>query len=202
MKFWKLQNCTFCDITSSNVHRFSSNLQNRHSFIQTILMRGKIPMLTPKLHMSEIWSELKKQKISFNFWVNVGMWPIVSVWLAMPDETVMSEYMIYMVWKLVVTFCPITSVTFIWQFQKLVVTGLTQQCWHACTNESLEISKLYILWNNFIKCAQIFLQTFRTDIVLSRQFYRGVKTLCSHQNYTCLKFGLNQKSRIYCLIFE
>ena len=33
----------FCEITSSNVHRFSSNLQNRHSFIQTNLMRGKKP---------------------------------------------------------------------------------------------------------------------------------------------------------------
>ena len=33
---------------------------------------------------------------------------------------------------------------------------LTQQCWHACTNEILEIWKLHILWHNFIKCAQDF----------------------------------------------
>ena len=46
---------------------FSSNLQNRHTFIQTNLMRGKSPMLTPKLHMSEIWSKLKKQNMSLNF---------------------------------------------------------------------------------------------------------------------------------------
>ena len=46
---------------------FSSNLQNRHCFIQTILMIGKNPMLTPKLHMSEIWSESKKWNMSLNF---------------------------------------------------------------------------------------------------------------------------------------
>ena len=36
---------------------------------------------------------------------------------------------------------------------------LTQQCWHALIkNEILEISKLHILWHNFIKYAQIFLK--------------------------------------------
>ena len=108
MKFWKFENCMFCEITSSNVHGFSSNLQNSCSFIQTILMRGKSPMLTPKLHMYEIWSESKKHNILLNFWVNIGMWPIVFAWFAMPDATMMSEYMIYMVWKLVAMFCPIT----------------------------------------------------------------------------------------------
>ena len=92
-------------------------------FIQTILMRGTNPMLTPKLHTSEIWSKLKKWNISLNFWVNIGMWPIIFMWLTMPNVTVMSEYMIYMVWKLIVMFCPITCVTSMWQFQKLVVTG-------------------------------------------------------------------------------
>ena len=80
-------------------------------------------MLTPKLHMSEIWSKLKKWNILLNFWVNIGMWPVVSTQPTMSDATLMSEYMIYMVWKLVAMFCPITSVTFIWQFWKLVVTG-------------------------------------------------------------------------------
>ena len=123
MKFWKFENCMFCEITSSNVHGFSSNLQNRCSFIQMILMRGKSTMLTPKLHMYEIWSELKKHNILLNFWVNIGMWPVVFARLVMPNATVMSEYMIYMVWKLIEMFCPITSVAFIWQFQKLAVTG-------------------------------------------------------------------------------
>ena len=84
---------------------------------------GTNPMLTPKLHTSEIWSKLKKWNISLNFWVNIGMWPIVFMWLTMPNVTVMSEYTIYMVWKLIVMFCPITCVTSMWQFQKLVVTG-------------------------------------------------------------------------------
>ena len=149
---------------------FSSNLQNRHCFIQTILMMGKKSMLTPKLHMSEIWSESKKWNMSLNFWVNIGMWPVISMWLTMPDTTVMSEYTIYMVWKLIAMFCSITSVTSLWQYWKLVVHRLTQQHWQACTNEILEIWKLHILWHNFIKCAQIFFQTFRTDILLSRQF--------------------------------
>ena len=89
----------------------------------TILTRGRNLMLTPKLHMYEIWSKLKKQNISLNFWVNIGMWPVIFIRFTMPDATMMSEYMIYMVWKLVATFCPITSVSFIWQFRKLVVTG-------------------------------------------------------------------------------
>ena len=131
---------------------FSSNLQNRHSFIQTILMRGTNPVLTPKLHMSEIWSKSKKWNMLLNFWVNIGMWPVISMWLAMADATMMSEYTIYMVQKLIAMFCPITCVMF----------------WHPCTNEILEIWKLYILWNNFIKCAWIFLQTLRTDVVWSR----------------------------------
>ena len=67
--------------------------------------------------------QIKKQKISLNFWVIIGMWPVISVWLMMPNATMISEYMIYMVWKLAVTFCPITCVMFIWQFWKLVVTG-------------------------------------------------------------------------------
>ena len=142
---------------------FSSNLQNRHSFIQTILMRGTNPVLTPKLHMSEIWSKSKKWNMLLNFWVNIGMWPVISMWLAMADATMMSEYTIYMVQKLIAMFCPITCVMFIWH-------RLPEQCWHPCTNEILEIWKLYILWNNFIKCAWIFLQTFRTDVLWSRQF--------------------------------
>ena len=74
---------------------------------------------------THIWNlvQIKKQKISLNFWVIIGMWPVISVWLMMPNATMISEYMIYMVWKLVVTFCPITCVMFIWQFWKLVVTG-------------------------------------------------------------------------------
>ena len=119
---WNFGNCTFCDITSSNVHRPSSNLQNRCSFIQMILTRGTNPMLTPN-YMSEIWSKLKKWNISLNFWVNIGMWPIISMQLVMLDTTVVSEYTIYMVWKLIAMFCPITCVMFIWQFQKLVFTG-------------------------------------------------------------------------------
>ena len=83
---------------------------------------GKNPMLTPKLHMSEIWTKLKKWNILLNFWVIIGMWPVISVRLMMPDATVMSEYMIYMVWKLIAMFCSITSVMSMWQFQKLVVT--------------------------------------------------------------------------------
>ena len=39
---------------------------------------------------------------------------------------------------------------------KIGCHSLTQQCWLACTNEILEIWKLHILWNNFIKCARIF----------------------------------------------
>ena len=146
---------------------FSSNLQNRCCFIQTILMRGTNPVLTPKLHMSEIWSKSKKWNMLLNFWVNIGMWPVISMWLAMADATMMSEYTIYMVWKLIAMFCPITCV--MWKFWKLVVTGYLNNA-DICTNEILEIWKLYILWNNFIKCAWIFLQTFRTDVVWSRWF--------------------------------
>ena len=102
---------------------FSSNLQNRHSFIQTILMRGTNPVLTWKLHMSGIWSKSKKWNMLLNFWVNIGIWPVISMWLAMADATVMSEYTIYMVQKLIAMFCPITCVMFIWKFWKLVVTG-------------------------------------------------------------------------------
>ena len=87
----------------------------------------------------------------------------VSMWLAMPNVTVMSEYTIYMVWKahsnvLSNNLCHVHLT-----ISKIGCHRLTQQCWHACTNEILEIWKLYILWNNFIKCAWIFLQTFRTD---------------------------------------
>ena len=181
MKFWKFENCTFRDITSSNVDRFSSNLQNRHSFIQTILTRGRNPMLTPKLHMSEIWSKSKKWNISLNFWVNIGMWPIISMQLTMPDATVMSEYMIYMVWKLVAMFCPITCVTFIWQFRKLVVTGLTQQCWDACTNEILEIWKFM-----FCEITSSNVDGFSSNLqnwcsFIQTNLTRG-KALWSHQN--------------------
>ena len=49
---------------------------------------------------------------------------------------------------------------------------LTQQHWHACTNEILEIWKLHILWHNFIKCAWIFFkpseQTFFIQMILMR----------------------------------
>ena len=122
MKFRKFENCTFCDITSSNVHRFSSNLQNRRSLSRWFSW-GVETLCSHQNYTCEIWSKLKKQNISLNFWVNIGVWPIVSMRLAMPNVTVMSEYTIYMVWKLIAMFCPITCVMFIWQFQKLVVTG-------------------------------------------------------------------------------
>ena len=122
MKFRKFENCTFCDITSSNVHGFSSNLQNRRSLSRWFSW-GVETLCSHQNYTCEIWSKLKKQNISLNFWVNIGVWPIVSMRLAMPNTTVMSEYTIYMVWKLIAMFCPITCVMFIWQFQKLVVTG-------------------------------------------------------------------------------
>ena len=168
MKFKKFENCTFCDITSSNVHGFSSNLQNRCSLSRQFSWGVEI-LCSHQNYTSEIWSKLKKWNISLNFWVNIGMWPIIFMWLTMPNVTVMSEYMIYIVWKLIVMFCPVTCVIHV-TISKIGCHRLTQQCWHACTNEILEIWKLYILWNNFIKCAWIFLQTFRTDILLSRQF--------------------------------
>ena len=123
MKFRKFENCTFCDITSSNVHRFSSNLQNRRSLSRWFSW-GVETLCSHQNYTCEIWSKLKKQNISLNFWVNIGVWPIVSMRLAMPNVTVMSEYT-WFIWfeKLIAMFCPITCVMFIWQFQKLVVTG-------------------------------------------------------------------------------
>ena len=123
MKFWKFENGTFCEITSSNVHGFFFKPSEQMLFDPDNSNEGKNPMLTSKLHMSEIWSKSKKWNMLLNSWVNIGMWPVISMWLAMADATMMSEYTIYMVRKLIVMFCPITCVTSMWQFQKLVVTG-------------------------------------------------------------------------------
>ena len=122
MKFWKFENCTFCEITSSNVLGFFFKPSEQTLFIQTILMRVKT-LCSHQNYTCLKFGLNQKWNISLNFWVNIGMWPIVSVQLAMPDTTMMSEYMIYMVWKLIAMFCPITCVTSMWQFQKLVVTG-------------------------------------------------------------------------------
>ena len=148
MKFWKFENCTFCEITSSNVHMdFASNLQNRCSFIQMILMRGTIPMLTPKLHMSEIWSELKKWNMSLNFWVNIGMWPVVSMcnsW-CLTQPWCQNIYDLYGLKAhsndiLSNNFCHVHLT-----ISKIGCHRLTQQCWHACTNKILEtLKKLYM----------------------------------------------------------
>ena len=168
MKFRKFENCTFCDITSSNVHGFSSNLQNRRSLSRWFSW-GVETLCSHQNYTCEIWSKLKKQNISLNFWVNIGVWPIVSMWLAMPNVTVMSEYTIYMVWKLIVNVLSNNLCHVHLTISKIGCHRLTQQCWHPCTNEILEIWKLHILWHNFIKCAWIFLQL-RTDVVLSRRF--------------------------------
>ena len=122
MKFWKFENCTFCEITSSNVLGFFFKPWEQMLFDPDNSNEGKNPLLTSKLHVwNLVW--IKSGISHLLFWVNIGMWPIVSVQLAMPDTTMMSEYMIYMVWKLIAMFCPITCVTSMWQFQKLVVTG-------------------------------------------------------------------------------
>ena len=134
---------------------FSSNLQNRCCLIQTILMRVKT-LCSHQNYTCLKFGLNQKWNISLNFWVNIGMWPIVSVQLAMPDTTMMSEYMIYMVWKLIADVLSNNLCHIYVTISKIGCHRLTQQHWHACTNEILEIWKLHILWHNFIKCAQIF----------------------------------------------
>ena len=58
MKFWKFENCTFCEITSSNVLGFFFKPSEQICLIQMILMRVET-LCSHQNYTSEIWSELK-----------------------------------------------------------------------------------------------------------------------------------------------
>ena len=118
-------------------------------------MRGKNPVLTPKLHMSEIWSESKSRisclilskhrHVTCHFCATRNAWRngdvrIYDLYGLKAHSNVLSNNLCHV--QLTIS--------------KIGCHRLTQQCWHACTNEILEIWKLHVLWNNLIKCAQIF----------------------------------------------
>ena len=167
------------------MHGFSSNLQNRHSFIQTILMSVlkvwrksvhiwwsyftkcaifKFPKFCLYMHVSIVELACDNQFLKLSHGHDRSYWTKHCYELSNHINCIFWHHgcvrhvRIYDLYGLKAC-SDILSNNFCHVHLTILKIGchrLTQQCWHACTNEILEIWKLHVLWNNLIKCAQIF----------------------------------------------